>query len=41
MSYHLRQIFPQGTYGELSKVYEELDEYQESLEQNNKIMAVL
>lgn len=41
MSYHLREIKPQGVYGQISKVYEELDEYEESLEQNNRIMALV
>jgi predicted house-cleaning noncanonical NTP pyrophosphatase (MazG superfamily) len=40
MSYHLRIITPKGKFGELSKVYEELDELAESLEQNNRILAL-
>lgn len=38
--YHLRPI-TRGVYGESSKVVEELDEYEESLEQGNKIMAMV
>jgi hypothetical protein len=41
MSYHLRPITPQGTFGHVSKVLEELDEYVEALEQGNKIMAAI
>lgn len=41
MGYHLREIKTKGIYGQVSKVYEELDEYEESLEQGNRIMAIL
>lgn len=41
MSYHLRPIIIKGKYGDLSKVYEELDELAESLEQNNRILALV
>lgn len=40
MSYHLRKIVPQGKFGELSKIHEELDELTEALEQNNRILAL-
>jgi len=39
MAYHLREI-KRGKFGEISKIEEELDELKESLEQNNKIMAM-
>lgn len=39
MGYHLRQI-EKGTFGEVSKIEEELEELKESLEQNNPIMAL-
>lgn len=41
MGYHLREIKTKGVYGQVSKVYEELEEYEESMEQGNRIMAVL
>lgn len=41
MSYHLRPIIPQGIFGQVSKVLEEIDEYVESTEQGNKIMAAV
>jgi hypothetical protein len=41
VGYHLREISPRGIYGEISKVYEELNEYEEALEQGNRIMALL
>jgi len=41
MSYHLRPIIIKGKYGDLSKVYEELDELSESLKQNNRILALV
>lgn len=40
MGYHKRAIVIQGTYGEVSKIEEELDELKESLEQDNKILAL-
>lgn len=40
MSYHLRKIVPQGKFGELSKLHEELDELTEALEQDNRILAL-
>jgi len=40
MGYHKREIVIQGTYGEVSKIEEELDELKESLEQDNKILAL-
>ena len=39
MSYHLREI-KRGEFGEISKIQEELDELIDSVEQNNKIMAL-
>jgi hypothetical protein len=40
MGYHKRAIVVQGTYGEVSKIEEELDELKESFEQDNKILAL-
>ena len=40
MSYHLRPIVPQGQLGNISKVLEEADEYQEAMEQDNKLLAM-
>lgn len=39
MGYHLRKI-KRGEFGEISKIEEEIDELKESLEQDNKIMAM-
>ena len=39
MSYHIREI-PRGTYGEFDKIYEEVIELQDSIEQNAKIMEI-
>lgn len=41
MGYHLRPIIVQGTFGETSKIKEELDELEEALEQDNKILALV
>ena len=38
--YHLRDI-PRGTFGEVSKITEEYEEFLESLEQKNPIMAMV
>lgn len=38
--YHLRDI-KRGEFGEASKIAEEYDEFLESLEQNNPIMALV
>lgn len=38
--YHLREI-PRGEYGEVSKIKEEYEEFLESLEQSNPIMALV
>ena len=38
--YHLRDI-PRGEFGEVSKIREEFEEFLESLEQNNPIMALV
>ncbi len=40
MGYHIRTI-PKGKLGETSKIREELEELEDALEQNNKIMALL
>ena len=40
MGYHLREIKTQGVFGEPSKIREELEELEESLEQDNKILAL-
>ncbi len=39
MGYHLRET-KKGTFGEISKIEEELDELKEALEQENRIMAM-
>lgn len=39
MSYHINQI-PNGEYGKLSKVVEELHELKDSIQQNNRIMSL-
>lgn len=41
MGYHLREITPQGKYGESTKILEEADEFRESLAQGNVLMALL
>jgi hypothetical protein len=38
--YHLRDI-PRGVFGEVSKITEEYEEFLESLEQKNPIMAMV
>jgi len=38
--YHLRPITVRGTYGQTSKIREELDELEEALEQRNSILAL-
>jgi hypothetical protein len=38
--YHKRDI-RKGSYGEPSKIREELDELEDALEQNNRIMALM
>jgi len=40
MGYHKREI-KKGVVGEKTKIYEELDEFYESLEQDNPIMALV
>ena len=40
MGYHLREIKTKGVYGEPSKIREELEELEESLEQGNRILAL-
>lgn len=40
MGYHLRPII-KGTFGETSKIKEELDELEEAFEQDNKILALV
>lgn len=40
MGYHLRPII-KGVYGTPSKIREELDELEEALEQDNKILAIV
>lgn len=41
VGYHIRKIETEGKYGEASKIREELEEFEEAMEQNNKIMALL
>jgi hypothetical protein len=40
MGYHLRPIQTQGVFGEPSKLREELEELEEALEQDNRILAL-
>lgn len=40
MGYHFREI-PRGTYGETSKIREELEELEDALEQDNTILALV
>ena len=40
MGYHIRKIETQGVYGETSKIQEELEELEEALEQDNRILAL-
>lgn len=40
MGYHKRAIIIKGVLGETSKIKEELDELEEALEQDNKILAL-
>lgn len=40
MGYHLRKIATEGVYGQPSKIREELEELEEALEQENRIMAL-
>lgn len=40
MSYHLRPIQTQGIFGQTSKIKEELEELEEALEQDNRILAL-
>lgn len=39
--FHKRPIHPRGTYGNLSKLEEELDEVREALEQGQIFMAMI
>lgn len=41
MGYHLREIETQGVFGEPSKIREELEELEEALEQDNRILALV
>jgi hypothetical protein len=41
MGYHKRAIVIEGTFGEVSKIEEELDELKEAFEQDNKILALV
>lgn len=40
MGYHMRDI-PRGVFGEPSKIIEEALEFQDAIEQNNKVMALV
>ena len=40
VGYHLTEI-PQGKYGEVSKIQEELAELQDAIKQGNKILALV
>lgn len=41
IGYHIKKIETKGIYGEPSKIREELEEFEESMEQGNRIMALL
>jgi ATP phosphoribosyltransferase regulatory subunit HisZ len=41
MGYHLREIETKGFYGDPSKIREELEELEESLDQDNRILALV
>lgn len=41
MGYHLREIQTKGVFGQPSKIREEVEELEESLEQGNRIMALV
>jgi len=41
MGYHLRKIETQGVFGEPSKIREELEELEEAIEQDNRILALV
>jgi hypothetical protein len=41
MGYHLRPIQTKGTFGKPSKIREELEELEEALEQDNRILALV
>ena len=38
--YHVREIQTQGRFGEPSKIREEVEELEEALEQQNRILAI-
>ena len=40
LGYHKREIMVKGVLGESSKILEEVDEFNEAIEQNNKILAM-
>lgn len=40
MSYHFRETI-KGEFGKLSKIYEELDELSEAIDQDNRILALV
>lgn len=40
MGYHLRKIETIGIYGQISKIKEEVEELEEAVEQDNKILAL-
>lgn len=40
MSYHLRKIQTEGVFGHPSKIREELEELEEAMEQDNRILAM-
>lgn len=41
IGYHIGKIETNGIYGESSKIREELEEFDEAIEQDNRIMALL
>ena len=40
MGYHIRKIETRGVFGEASKIREELEELEEAIEQDNRILAL-
>lgn len=41
MGYHLRRIETRGVFGQPSKIQEELEELEEALQQDNRILALV
>ena len=41
MGYHLREIQTRGVFGQTSKILEEVEEFEEAIEQDNRILALV